>query len=180
MRGWLWCGGAGGGGRAGSRGRDSPALRPPHPRRLGLPSPVRALLWPPGPWGHSRMGSGCPGLPAPTLTTQEHPSPCRRSVSESYESGAGAGIAASWSPAGVRAWHPALRVPGKHPGRPTLHTVPPGQRLCAVTHPQTSGGGGWAAPGGPGRVRGLPGWGGRVPARRAQPPAQGPATRLPL
>lgn len=141
--GWLWRGCLG--------GRKCPA---PHPLSL-LPRhfPVRQEWAVPGassaghsgPPGAGQAGGAVWGGPTPSLAHQEHPSPCRRSASESCGSGGRMEVVASRSPAGGGAWYlcplgapsapqepwPSLLCPNSsHPPtgspRPTPARGPPG------------------------------------------------------
>lgn len=121
------------------------------------------LLWPSSPRGQNRREVGAQGPPHPPAS-QEQPSPCRRSASDSGGSGKSTAVAASWSPGGGggRLAPESAGHASPPPPRPRAfweacpaHELPqtPGQHFCLVRPPQACGALG--CPGGPGRVQGL-------------------------
>lgn len=184
--GWLWRGCLGG------RKRPVPrplSLLPRHfPVRQEWAVPGASSAGHSGPPGAGQAGGAVWGGPTPSLTHQEHPSPCRRSASESCGSGGRMEVVASRSPAGGGAWYlcplgapsapqeawPSLLCPNSsHPPtgspRPTPALGPPGSisvLLCPTGSRAL------------GCLRGAgPVWGGGwwFPGRRAWPRAWGPS-----
>lgn len=144
---------------------------------------LTALLWPSSPRRQNRREVGAQGPPHP-LSGQEHPSPGRRSASDSGGSGASTAAAASWRPAGGRrprvcrspppthtprytpppsSLHPSSLSPTPSPppppraqsGRPALHTSSPRTRGSTSVLQGTPSLWALGCPGGPGRVQGL-------------------------